>query len=214
MIKMGLKNSRRVILPLKRSMMHWFEVYDNLDKITEFNTDYESAKLMVEAEGGVYNTPLRQLSSQKSTYEEYYKSGYSINEIAELFKVSKQYVDTMISRNQDLKEINVKTRANIKNTIEYNLYVKVPEEYGFSKITDLGYDSNEYILRRKYKEYGGNKIKSYSEIKEETVNKVWDDFTNQGLTYKELSVKYNKKINTISNYIREKRVENTLNKEK
>lgn len=212
-ITMGLKNSRRVILPLKRSLMSWFEEFKKLDKVTEFNTEYESARLMVDYPNGNYTTPTRDLSSQKSTYEDYYKQGYSINEIAELFKVSKQYVDTMVSQNTELKEINVKTRSKIKHDIEYNLYVKVPEEYGFEKMAEIGYDSNQYILRRKYKEYGGKQIKSLSEIKEENVNKVWEDF-NKGMTYKELSAKYNKKINTISNYIREKRLEETVKEEK
>lgn len=202
--------TRRVILPLKRSLMDWVSEFDKLSllKDREYTKEYLEAKSMIDCTNKQYNKPLVNLGSQKKTYEEYYKKGYSINEIAELFEVSKQYVDTMTSQDRGIKDINVSVRSAIKTNIEKVVYVRVPEEYGFDKVKDLGYNSNRYILNRKYKEFGGGEIKTSSELRELVVNQVWEDY-NEGLTYKELSQKYEKNINTISGYIREKREETT-----
>lgn len=134
-------------LPMKKGLVDWIEEFDDKGINVEGKSFNKVRELLDEDYKPVFD------KRTKETFNNYYKNGFSINEISDLFKVSKQYVDKNL--NKGLKEDNVKNRAEYISDIGKVFYVEIPEKYGFDKLKEFGSESRIYYLNNKYKQYGG-----------------------------------------------------------
>lgn len=142
-------NNKRVVgrLPMKKGLVDWIKEFDDKGIDVEGKSFNKVRELLDDNYMPVFD------KRTKETFNIYYKNGFSINEISDLFKVSKQYVDKNLNR--DLKEGNVKNRAEYVSDIGKVFYVEIPEKYGFEKLKEFGSESRIYYLNNKYKEHGG-----------------------------------------------------------
>lgn len=191
--------SKKIILPLRKSVMDWHNEIEKLrDKYELEDAKFIKINDMMELLNNEMK-PVSNFSNNKEAYTLFYSKGFSINEIAQIFNVSKQYVDTFLTDNV-LKSKNESSREELKSEINYFVYVIIPEKEGFKYLTDMGIKATELALMKKYKDNGGTILKSQSDLRQEVIENVYKDY-NEGVTYKELSLKYNKTMKTISDYL-------------
>lgn len=196
-------SNTRVFLPLKKDIMFWLKEFINYGLESKFNEQVTKCKSMLSED---FTKPVGDYDTQKECYDDYYMNGFSTIEIAKLFEVSKQYVDSMLAYKYDtqLRENNVDKREQVSKNFNNILYVIIPEQHTFNKLKEFGIKSTEYTLREKYRKLGGNKITTLKEEKERDMlilaRKIYDDYSN-GMGQEPLTEKYGLGKKTIVKYI-------------
>lgn len=192
---------KKVMMPLKKSFMDWAKVFKDIEDNLEGNLEgFERVKYLKGLLTEDLTEPKQRQSNIKVSYLMFYMEGLSINEISTLFNVSKQYVDTLINKDEEIIKSNERNRLLLQSELNKFVYVTIPEVKGFDYLIDLGFKSNENMLMSKYKEFGGDVLKSKKDLRDEMILNVYQDYNN-GMTYKELSFKYGKTMKTISDYL-------------
>lgn len=143
---------KKVFLPLKHSLQFWLDVLEQL----ELEHIPACIQAVVDTHKTLGNTP----QSQSESYRTLYELGYSINDIADYFGKSKQYVDIILATKYEpeLIEKNVQKRTQLQEYFSYLLYNVLAERLGYDKLREEYHlKSSDYILKTK-----ANKFKEVS----------------------------------------------------
>lgn len=192
---------KKVMMPLKKSLMEWLKVFKEVEEDLGYKLDeFERINYLRGLLNEDFSGSKHRQSNIKASYVLFYMDGFSINEISALFNVSKQYIDTIINKDKDVIKANEENRLLLQSEMNKFVYVLIPEIKGFTYLHQLGFKSNENTLMSKYKEFGGELLKSKKDLRDEMILNVYEDFNN-GMTYKDMSKKYGKTMKTISDYL-------------
>lgn len=192
---------KKVMMPLKKSLMEWLKVFKEVEEDLGYKLDeFERINYLRGLLNEDFSGSKHRQSNIKASYVLFYMDGFSINEISALFNVSKQYIDTIINKDKDVIKANEENRLLLQSEMNKFVYVLIPEIKGFTYLHQLGFKSNENALMSKYKEFGGELLKSKKDLRDEMILNVYEDFNN-GMTYKDMSKKYGKTMKTISDYL-------------